>query len=97
MSEFRAGIYKHYKGGLYVAYGVAYHSETEEKLIAYAPLGVHEKSNITVRPYNMFFEVVEVDGTERPRFEFVDATITPELTGQYDQSSGPEAEDIADD
>lgn len=97
MSELQAGIYRHYKGGLYMMLGMARHSETEETLVAYVPLGVQEGPRITVRPYNMFFEVVEVDGTECPRFEFISEAISPELASQYDHLSGYRGADRVDD
>jgi hypothetical protein len=96
MSELRAGVYRHYKGGLYLALGVARHSETDENFVAYVPLGVQEGPRITVRPYNMFFEVIEVDGQKRSRFEFVDEAVSPELAEQYDHLSGYTGSDRVD-
>ena len=60
------GLYRHYKGGRYELLGVVRHSETLEPLVLYRPLD--SESGDWVRPYGMFFERVEVDGREVPRF-----------------------------
>ena len=66
------GTYRHYKGKLYQVMGTARHSETEEELVVYAPLGQAEgKAQLWVRPLGMFTETVTVDGQETPRFAFV--------------------------
>lgn len=72
--ELKSGIYKHYKGGLYLILGLARHSETDEKLVAYVPLQIKSGQTgprITVRPYEMFFDEVIVDGVKLPRFDYV--------------------------
>jgi hypothetical protein len=69
--ELKSGIYRHYKGGLHLVLGVARHSETDEKLVAYVPLMVKRGPRITVRPYEMFFDEVMVDGSKLSRFEYV--------------------------
>jgi hypothetical protein len=97
MSELQAGIYRHYKGALYLMLGVAKHSETDEKFVAYVPLGVQKGPRITVRPYGMFFETVEINGEQKPRFEYIDETISPELAAQYDHLSGYKGADRIDD
>ena len=61
------GRYRHYKGGAYEVLGVVRHSETLEPLVLYRPL--HNSSGNWVRPFEMFFGEVEVDGAKRPRFE----------------------------
>lgn len=60
------GRYRHYKGGEYEVVGVARHSETLEPLVVYRPL--YNASGLWVRPHGMFFEEVEIDGVNRPRF-----------------------------
>ncbi|SEL59960.1 DUF1653 domain-containing protein [Halomonas daqiaonensis] len=62
----RPGIYRHYKGPLYEVLGVARHSETEEKLVAYRAL--YGDYGLWVRPLDMFLETVEVQGEPVPRF-----------------------------
>ena len=49
--------------------GVARHSETLEPLILYRPL--YNQTGLWVRPYDMFFEQVEVDGHQEPRFTLI--------------------------
>jgi hypothetical protein len=50
-----AGIYRHYKGGLYQVLGVGQHTETNEIVVIYIPLQ-HEESHtgprLRVRPAN---------------------------------------------
>ena len=61
------GRYRHYKGGEYEVLGAVRHSETLEPLVLYRP--VYNDSGLWVRPHEMFFETVEVEGRRRPRFE----------------------------
>ena len=67
----RQGLYRHYKGKLYLVHGVAVHSETGEHLVVYRPL--YGSFQLMVRPETMFIE--EVDAPEYdykgPRFQFV--------------------------
>lgn len=83
MHELRAGVYKHYKGMLVHILGPARHSETDEKLVAYIPLGVKTGPRITVRPYDMFFQQVDQDGKKIPRFEFIGEEVSQELASEY--------------
>ena len=70
MNQDITGHYRHYKGNEYEVLGEGTHTETEERLVVYKAL--YEPFNIWVRPYNMFFESVTVDGQEVPRFTKVD-------------------------
>ena len=67
LPEIKLGRYRHYKGGDYEVLGVARHSESHEALVVYRPL--YNDSGWWVRPHAMFFENVEVDGVQRPRFQ----------------------------
>ena len=60
------GTYQHYNGKKYEVIGLAQHSETVETLVVYKAL--YGEAGLWVRPYNMFFENVIMDGTVRPRF-----------------------------
>jgi len=65
----KPGIYRHFKGNEYQVLGVAKHSETQEELVVYKPL--YNDSGLWVRRLSMFTEVIERDGKEHIRFEFV--------------------------
>lgn len=60
------GIYKHYKGNLYLVEDVCYHSETTEKMVLYRAL--YEDTKLWCRPYDMFLEEVNKNG-QKYRFE----------------------------
>ena len=62
----KLGRYRHYKGGEYEVIGVARHSETLEPMVVYRPL--YNQTGLWVRPYAMFFELIEIDGQVQPRF-----------------------------
>lgn len=66
LPEAKPGRYRHYKGGEYEVVGVVRHSETLEALVLYRPL--YNQTGLWVRPYKMFFELIEVDGQAQPRF-----------------------------
>ncbi len=54
------GIYKHYKGDLYIVEDIIYHSETGEKMVAYRAL--YGDNRLWCRPYNMFLDEVNKNG-----------------------------------
>jgi hypothetical protein len=87
MSDLRSGIYLHYSGLLVNVIGVARHEETDEKFVAYIPLGVKEGPRITVRPYDNFFDEVESNGIKKPRFEYIGEDVPPELAKKYNPIS----------
>jgi hypothetical protein len=68
-SGIRFGVYRHYKGKYYFVYEVARHSETLEELVVYRCL--YGKRDLWVRPLAMFSGSVQLNGVERPRFEWV--------------------------
>ena len=61
------GKYVHYKGNEYEVVGVAKHSETLEPMVVYKAL--YGDGGLWVRPYDMFFETVEIKGEKIPRFK----------------------------
>ena len=63
------GRYRHFKGGMYEAIGLARHSETLEDMVVYRAL--YGDGGLWVRPAAMFFELVVLDGKSVPRFEKV--------------------------
>ena len=60
------GIYRHYKGNEYEVIGAGTHTKTDEKFVVYRSL--KDTQLIWIRPYDMFFESVIVDGKTLPRF-----------------------------
>lgn len=59
------GVYKHYKGGLYIIEDIASYSETGEKLMVYRSV---KDGKLYARPYEMFFDEVNQNG-QKLRFE----------------------------
>lgn len=71
-TKFKPGIYKHFKGNLYLALFLAKHSETEEDLVIYIDLYENKSGQIWARPLEMFMGYKELeDGSKVKRFEFV--------------------------
>lgn len=70
----KLGKYRHFKGKLYEAIGIARHSETLEEFVVYKAL-YHSKEfgdeALWARPKEMFLELVEVNGKKVPRFEYI--------------------------
>jgi len=60
------GIYKHYKGDLYLVEEIAFHTETEEKMVIYRSL--YGDAKLWARPYDMFLDEVNKNG-QKYRFE----------------------------
>jgi len=70
--KFKPGVYKHFKGELFLALFLAKHSETEEDMVIYVGLYDKTKGQIWARPADMFMGYKEFeDGTKVKRFEFV--------------------------
>ena len=63
------GVYKHYKGDMYIVEDIGYHSETLEKLVIYR--GLYGDNKVWCRPYDTFFEEVNKNG-QKYRFELQD-------------------------
>lgn len=70
-SEFKMGIYQHYKGPRYRVIGLVKHSETLETLVHYECLYDNPSGQFWVRPLSMFLETVEIDGKTLPRFRYI--------------------------
>lgn len=63
------GIYRHYKGNLYVVTQIALHTESGEGMVVY--YDYNDDSSWWVRPLEMFIEDVDVGGEMVERFEFI--------------------------
>lgn len=63
------GIYRHFKGDLYIVEDIIYHSETKEKMVAYR--GLYGDCTLWCRPYECFLEEVNRNG-QKYRFELQD-------------------------
>lgn len=69
--------FKHFKGGIYKLIGKATDSETQEELIVYQAM--YGDNKIWVRPVDMFYEVMTIDGKQVNRFQ----ELTYEQTLEY--------------
>jgi hypothetical protein len=70
-TDLRTGIYRHFKGGLYLVTAAARHSETEENMVVYRTL--YGAFDLWVRPLAHFQEsVISPSGDDVPRFDYVD-------------------------
>ena len=60
MEEVEIGkVYRHFKGNYYFVENIAYHSESQERMVVYKPLYNREDHhNIWVRPEKMFLEEI---------------------------------------
>ena len=70
-------VYRHFKGNYYFVENVAYHSETQERMVVYKPLYNREDSRtLWVRPEKMFLEEIpqrsdNITG-QKHRFELIE-------------------------
>ncbi|MDD9890299.1 MAG: DUF1653 domain-containing protein [Gammaproteobacteria bacterium] len=64
------GKYRHYKNKEYELIDIVHHSETQEPLVLYRAL--YGDFGLWVRPLDMFFETIEIDGKLVNRFQHID-------------------------
>lgn len=69
--SFRAGVYRHYKGNLYLALGLAREDETDETVVVYTRLYPRAGLPMSTRRLAVWSESVETSEGLRPRFEYV--------------------------
>ncbi len=68
-------FYRHYKNKPYKYWGIAKHSETLEDLVIYECRYPNELATVWVRPKDMFFSDIELQGKNVPRFAKVNLEI----------------------
>ncbi|MEO1082075.1 MAG: DUF1653 domain-containing protein [Pseudomonadota bacterium] len=86
MEPLPRGRYRHYKGGEYDVYGVARHSESDERFVVYRPC--YGERELWVRPLSMFLESVDLDGAATPRFALIAEDAAGLATGTPEQGAG---------
>ena len=72
--EFKVGVYRHFKGGMYLALMLGKDSETEDDVVIYIPLydKLESATRAWFRPLDDFMGTKELDdGSVVSRFEFV--------------------------
>lgn len=69
LTEVKPGRYRHFKGNEYEVLSVAKHTETGELLVIYK--SVDGKDTFWARPYDMFTDIVDNNGTKMRRFELL--------------------------
>jgi hypothetical protein len=97
MNQLKAGVYKHYKGDLYLVLGVARHSETGEKLVMHIQLSGKSGAKMWARPYKMFTDEVVIKGILKPRFAFIGEEVADVFAKWYDPLGGYSGADRVDD
>ena len=75
----KKGIYRHYKGNDYQLIDIVRHSETNEEMVLYKPLYKNKDfpGQMWVRPREMFFEEVIIEGKKIPRFKLLKPNAKP--------------------
>lgn len=84
-----AKIYRHYKKKLYTYLGEARHSETLEALVLYNTRYDTEYGNLWVRPKELFFSEIELNGQTRPRFEKLAIEYRAQTSGDFYETLRP--------
>ncbi len=78
-------IYRHYKQKYYKLFGIAKHSETLTDLAYYECLYKNPTGQFWVRPSELFFGTIEINGKMVPRFEEVTLRVESNTTISNDQ------------
>lgn len=75
--QFKMGKYRHYRNRkLYEILAVGRHTENMEPVVVYKGLYTCDTfgpNPIWIRPVSMFMETVDHEGTQVPRFEFIES------------------------
>lgn len=76
--HFKAGVYRHYKGNLYLALGLAREDETDETVVVYTRLYPREGLPMSTRRLSVWNQLVETATGPVSRFIHVgDASPAP--------------------
>ncbi len=76
MSSQEFKLYRHYKNKIYRYFSLVKHSETLEDFVLYKPLENNPEGQLWIRPKDMFFEEINVNGQQIPRFSPIDFKYT---------------------
>lgn len=84
-------LYRHYKNKSYKYLGLARHSETQEEVVLYETRYDNPSGRLWVRPKNLFFQSIEVDGKSLPRFQEIPLQMagTTEVTEKSVEAIAP--------
>lgn len=63
------GLYRHYKGALYLVQAVARHTETLEEMVVYRSL--YGDYGVWIRPRSIFESMIEYEGKIVNRFTYI--------------------------
>jgi len=74
MNPFKTRFFRHYKNKPYRYIGLVRHSETLEEMALYETLYENKLGTMWVRPKDMFFENVTIEGQSRARFQPIEFT-----------------------
>ena len=69
-TEFRPGVYRHYKGNFYLALGLAREDETDETVVVYTRLYPREGLPMSTRRLAVWNESVTTADGLKPRFAY---------------------------
>jgi GNAT superfamily N-acetyltransferase len=84
-------LFSHYKNKPYKYIGEARHSETLDEVVIYETLYENKLGKLWVRPKQMFFESVQIDGQPTPRFKKIPLTLqeSTEVTSKHIEIIAP--------
>lgn len=74
MNPYKTRFFRHYKNKPYRYLGIVRHSETLEEMALYETLYENKLGTMWVRPKDMFFENITLEGKSRARFQPIQFT-----------------------
>jgi hypothetical protein len=88
MNELKAGVYKHYKGGLNLVIGPASQENSNGIFVVLIPLAVKQGAPLQIVPYDEFVSEITHRGTSVPRYLYIDSEVPAPVAEWYDPVSG---------